>query len=104
MHMSVQTLRNKMATLGVIPSHSDSYPPANPVPDPTMLATACYQELYGGGRVTVRAGTISLHTNASQILIILPSYKLHVYFFAQKLLNFKSTEASSAASDLNSFL
>ena len=32
-------LRNKMAMLGVIPSHSDIDPSADPVPDQTMLPT-----------------------------------------------------------------
>ena len=32
-------LRNKMATLGVIPSRSDSDPSADPVPGQTMLPT-----------------------------------------------------------------
>ena len=34
----------KMAMLGVIPSCSDSYPPADPVPDPTKLPTVSLAE------------------------------------------------------------
>ena len=37
-------LRNKMATLGVIPSCSDSDPSADPVPGQTMLPTVSLTE------------------------------------------------------------
>ena len=37
-------LRNKMATLGVISSRSDSDPLADPVPDQTMLPTVSLTE------------------------------------------------------------
>ena len=37
-------LRNKMATLRAIPSRSDSDPPADPVPDQTMLPTVSLTE------------------------------------------------------------
>ena len=37
-------LRNKLATLGVIPSRSDSDPSADPVPGQTMLPTVSLTE------------------------------------------------------------
>ena len=44
-------LRNKMATLGIIPSRSDSDPSADPVPSQTMLP--CH-EYFGPRLILVR--------------------------------------------------